>query len=1010
MTSKVVHCRQCATELDERARFCSACGAPAAIASSDRDPLVGRTIGEAYVVLDLIGVGGMGRVYRAEQRMLGRTVAIKVIHPHLLADEQSVARFYTEARAASRLNHPNSVSIIDFGRTGDGMLYLVMEFLQGRDLARLTREDGPLPFIRICEITSAVLATLDEAHALGVVHRDLKPENVIVERLRSGHDLVKVVDFGLAKMLSGTATDTSITLPGLVCGTPDYMSPEQGRGEDMDGRSDVYSAGVLLFELLAERLPYIADTATNVVLRHIQDPIPDPRDVAPQRNVPAALAEIAMRALAKEPGDRFAKASDMAAALRAVVTELKSGAGDTVCSECGARSPLGKRFCAECGAPMRDFRPSLAPRAPSGEIIVDHVFVRRPELDVLEGRRERALGGWTSTALVGEPGVGKTRLLAALAESCVERGDLVVGAGPHASGAPVAYAPIRALALALLGAGIEELPSLADTHAAAEPLVAAGLRELAEPAGLRGGESASRAGAVAAALAFAVREALGVTRNACAVLIVDDLHRADALSAQVLEAMSEHAVGLPVFLVMAAAHANQAGLPFGTEVIALRGLTMMEAQAFELGETLPSVPEPEAGDQLLLPLYLDQLRYLGLDIGASSTLPPRLADAVALRLQRLDASARRVLQAACVLGDRCSRAALLRLVDVEDERSIDRLASADLLVVEGDAIEVVHPFLRDLVEASTPAEARKMLHVRALRAAIAEDAPIEERSMHAYASGELMHALLLLERAGDIATERGDTAAAVTSYRRGFELAHTEMLQTGDASLEAALALFGRRLGATLARRSELTGAEGVLREAIDFAGPASLPRALLLLELGRVVGRRKRTRDAYRLVGEALEIALQLEDRATEAFANVAVAELRASEANHAGAAEALRSALPLLAAAHADPVWSARIALRLAEEVVAGTSDPIQVDEAFARARILAVEAAAPYIEAKLDRLEAAVAQARGDEDTAQGLARRALRRAAVAGDANGAMRRPGDESQTWPRAQAAARREVG
>jgi serine/threonine-protein kinase len=1009
MPSTVVHCRQCAVELDERARFCSACGAPVTIASPDRDPLIGRTIGDAYVILDLIGVGGMGRVYRGEQRMLGRSVAIKVIHQHLLADEQSVARFYTEARAASRLNHPNSVSIIDFGRTGDGILYLVMEFLQGRDLARVAREDGPLPFARICEITGAVLATLDEAHALRVVHRDLKPENVIIERLRSGGDLVKVVDFGLAKVLGGGATNTSITLPGLVCGTPDYMSPEQGRGEDMDGRSDVYSTGVLLFELLAERLPYVADTATNVVLRHIQDPIPDPRDVAPQRNIPARLAEIAVRALAKDPADRFARASDMAAALRAVATELKSGAGDTMCAECGGRSPAGKRFCAECGAALHEFRPSVSPRAPSGEILVDHVFVRRPELDTLEALRERALSGWVSAVLVGESGVGKTRLVAALAQGCVDRGDLVVGAGPHPSGAPVAYAPIRVLVASLFGVDADEFATLADTHATAEPLAAAGLRELAEPVGLRGSDGASRSGAVAAALALAIREALAITRNPCAVLIVDDLHRADALSAQALGALGEHAAGLPVLLLVATAHTSQAGLPFGAEVVTLRGMTPAEAQAYELGETWPDAPEPEAGEALLLPLYLDQLRYLGLGMGASTTLPPRLADAVAFRLQRLDASARRVLQAACVLGDRCTRSALLRMVDADDGRGLDRLANADLLVVEGDEIEVVHPFLRDLVEASTPAEARKALHARALRLAIEEGAPVEVRAWHAHAAGELIHALVLLERMGDLATERGDTAAAVVAYRRGFEFAHAELLQSGDASLENALALFGRRVGATLARRGELTGAEGVLREALEFAGASTLSRALLLLELGRVVGRRRRLRDAYRFVGEALEIALQREDRAAEAFANVAVAELRASEANHQGAADALRAALPLLALANADPVWSARVAFRLVEEVVATTSDAPTVDAAFAQARALAVTAAAPYLEARLDQLESTVARARGDEEATQRLSRRAFRRAAVAGDAGSAVRRPGEESQTWPRAQAAARREA-
>src|SRR5262245_34973447 len=159
------------------------------------------------------------------------------------------------------------------------------------------REDGPLPLARICDIVSAVLDALGEAHALGVVHRDLKPENVIIERLKAGGDLIKVVDFGLAKLLSGQQAGTSITLPRLVCGTPDYMSPEEGRGEEVGACGDIYSVGVLLFELRTDRVPCVADTPTNVVLKHIQEPVPDPREVAPQREIPAIMVNVVMRAL-----------------------------------------------------------------------------------------------------------------------------------------------------------------------------------------------------------------------------------------------------------------------------------------------------------------------------------------------------------------------------------------------------------------------------------------------------------------------------------------------------------------------------------------------------------------------------------------------------------------------------------------------------------------------------------------------------------------------------------------
>src|SRR6202789_3674795 len=224
-------CPQCGNECNDEHMFCPACGFPIGKVAVDADdPLLGQTLPGGYVILALVGIGGMGRVYRAEQTNLARTVAVKIIHPHLVGEENAAARFITEARAASRLNHPNSVAVIDFGKTPDGQLYLVMEFLRGRDLARVAYEEGPLALRRIVDVLRQVLAALAEAHHLEIIHRDLKPENVILEPLRTGGDFVKVVDFGLAKMRLDSA-DRSITSPGIVCGTPEYMSPEQGRGD-----------------------------------------------------------------------------------------------------------------------------------------------------------------------------------------------------------------------------------------------------------------------------------------------------------------------------------------------------------------------------------------------------------------------------------------------------------------------------------------------------------------------------------------------------------------------------------------------------------------------------------------------------------------------------------------------------------------------------------------------------------------------------------------------------------
>jgi serine/threonine protein kinase len=341
-------------------QYCPACGFPVGTLGTSTDKFVGKTLPGGYHILDLISVGGMGRVYRAQQSALGRTVAVKIIHPHLLSDENSALRFMTEARAASQLNHPNSVSVFDFGRTDDGQPYLVMEFLRGKDLARVAYEDGPLPFARIVDVLRQVLAALGEAHDLGIVHRDLKPENVILEQLRRGGDFVKVVDFGLAKLKADAQAPSNVTSPGIVCGTPDYMAPEQGRGDAIDGRSDLYSVGVMLFQLLTGRLPFEAESPTQVVMMHMTIPVPDPRQVSPERAIPEPLVEVAFRALAKDPRDRYQDAEELAEALRVALAQAESAppvdqrvsitpGGVITCATCGLVVALTK-FCGECGA------------------------------------------------------------------------------------------------------------------------------------------------------------------------------------------------------------------------------------------------------------------------------------------------------------------------------------------------------------------------------------------------------------------------------------------------------------------------------------------------------------------------------------------------------------------------------------------------------------------------------------------------------------------------------------
>jgi serine/threonine-protein kinase len=287
--------------------------------------LVGSTLGDKYVIEELIGQGATGKVYRARQTSLQRTVAIKVLHGQLAEQPSFVQRFEREALSTSRLDHPNSLRVLDFGRSAE-LFYLVMEFAQGEDLLTVMAREWPLETRRVVDIISQALAALATAHDMQIVHRDLKPENILLMRGTDDDgrpaDVVKVCDFGIAKIINSTSeNDPSfarrLTTEGFVIGTPDFMSPEQARGQELDGRSDLYSIGVVLYQLLTGQLPFNAETPLGVALQHISDPPPPPSSRSPK--VDPRLEAICLRALSKDPRDRFQNAREMRRALRALV-------------------------------------------------------------------------------------------------------------------------------------------------------------------------------------------------------------------------------------------------------------------------------------------------------------------------------------------------------------------------------------------------------------------------------------------------------------------------------------------------------------------------------------------------------------------------------------------------------------------------------------------------------------------------------------------------------------------
>jgi serine/threonine protein kinase len=275
---------------------------------------IGSVLSERYRILGVIGDGGMGRVYAAEHVTLRRRLAIKVLKPELSRVEANVERFLQEARAASMIAHPNVVDIIDFGRVHGGPVYFVMEFLEGEDLAMLLRRQVRLPWPRVQQIVLQVVRGLHAAHMCGVIHRDMKPANIYLVRRADGSEHVKLLDFGIAKWVSQDGLG-SLTGEGSVFGTARYMSPEQASGLPVDGRSDVYAVGVLLYEMLTGRPPFDSDNFMRVATQHINEPVLPPRDMAPDAGIGEIVEALVMRALAKNPADRYASMADFEAAI-----------------------------------------------------------------------------------------------------------------------------------------------------------------------------------------------------------------------------------------------------------------------------------------------------------------------------------------------------------------------------------------------------------------------------------------------------------------------------------------------------------------------------------------------------------------------------------------------------------------------------------------------------------------------------------------------------------------------
>jgi serine/threonine protein kinase len=350
-------------------------------ARSEYDRLIGQTLDGRYLISKKLGEGGMGVVFAARHTVIERPLAIKVLKREVMRDAATIKRFVQEAKAASRIGHPNIIDVTDFGTTPDGMTYQVMEFVDGKTLGATIKATAPMRPSRVVRIASQLARALGAAHDKGIIHRDLKPENIFLTDRDGRRDFVKIVDFGIAKVTpieGGDADGPRLTRAGAVFGTPEYMAPEQAAGRgDTDGRVDIYALGVIMYEMLTAKVPHKGDTMVKTLAMQMLDNPTPPRTLRPDLDIPEGLEDVVLRALSKKREQRYATMGQLLA-------DLEAFAGTSLSEPVSPAASIG---------PDRAF--TLAPLPPGADPV--RVRSARPSMPLLDQRSRRGSDGLRPT-------------------------------------------------------------------------------------------------------------------------------------------------------------------------------------------------------------------------------------------------------------------------------------------------------------------------------------------------------------------------------------------------------------------------------------------------------------------------------------------------------------------------------------------------------------------------------------------------------------------------------------